>query len=61
MSKKHYVKIAAALRELWERHTDPAERTILAEVANSYSVIAIDDNPNFNKHRFLVACGMDSN
>jgi len=65
MSRQNYVAIADAIRaeyqpdlpsseDLWEAGFDAACRAIAQRIA----VVMADDNPRFDRGRFLCACGM---
>jgi hypothetical protein len=68
MSRKHYNAVAsvlsgqltgpAPLTASWdvERQT---ERRVIENVARGLSNLFADDNPNFDRERFLAACGVD--
>lgn len=51
MSKKHYIAMAAAVREI----ADVIERRRMAE---RVAAVCAADNPRFNRARFLAACGV---
>ena len=53
MSKKHYI-VAARLIKLYVEAGRMPEANAAASV-----VINMNDNPNFDKGRFLAACGLD--
>ena len=58
MTKKHYIKIAAVFREQVEQHPITAvERMTLYNVLRELTPILQDDNPAFDKARFMAACG----
>lgn len=59
MSKKHYLKIAAIFKaKLGDPYPQTELRTaILKDVATSLCEVLKDDNPNFDRTRFLEACG----
>jgi hypothetical protein len=62
MSKKDYIKIAGVLRACgaleWAKCTDG--RAALKTCALTFAGVLADDNPRFDKLRFLAACGMDN-
>jgi hypothetical protein len=58
LSRKHYVAIAAVLHEVSEREEFTHTETTINEVAERLAVIFKDDNPNFDRNRFLEACGL---
>lgn len=49
MSRKHYVEIAAALRNIQDRATRQA---VVGELLAMFK----RDNPRFDCHRFIQAC-----
>lgn len=53
MTKKDYIKIAAALRETRDIDTDT-----WSVIVTRISRICADDNPRFNRDRFFAACGV---
>ncbi len=54
MSKKHYEAVADAMaRVMWTDHMDPATMTA---VIWSLSSVFQEDNPRFDKDRFISAC-----
>jgi hypothetical protein len=67
LSRKTYVAVAeilsgqleglAPITESWdiERQT---ERRVIENVARGLSNLFADDNPNFDRDRFLAACGV---
>jgi len=69
MTKKHYEAIAGAIKtekdscEFTGEHfsteyiSKEAARGALISIAYSLSTIFANDNPNFNRARFLTACG----
>lgn len=50
MTKKHFIAAARYIKDC------PVNETIKRELAGL--VIAMNDNPNFDKGRFLAACGL---
>lgn len=73
MSKKHYIKLAAMLADLAKKYAEEtadsaresqhrlqsqAALHAIGEVARGFCNIAADDNPNFDRGRFLAACGL---
>lgn len=65
MSRKDYVAIAKAFD--YQRQAaeclDPDTRKVayqtVADCAVAISHVLMADNPRFDKHRFLTACGID--
>lgn len=62
MTKKHYLLIADAFAMALEDCDDQLARDIavgyLQPVAQRMSVFMKQDNPNFDRARFLKACGV---
>lgn len=59
LSRKYYTKIAAVLSEEREWATSPQKDEIMRDVAISLADYFVTDNPNFDRERFLTACGAD--
>jgi len=59
MSRKHYVAVAAMLRVHISVSGDQ-EAAGMREVARSLATLFADDNPRFDRARFLAACGVQS-
>lgn len=65
MTKKHYIAIAAGFKSrLDEQATSESDDGIKAllgietlKCAHMFCNIAASDNPNFNRQRFMIACG----
>lgn len=54
MSKKHYEAIARAINEvMWDDRSDPVTVT---RVMVAISTICENDNPRFDRSRFLITC-----
>ena len=59
MSKKHYEAVASAVNNImWQTGTDPAT---MAYVIASLAEVFANDNPRFDRHRFMTACTKPSN
>lgn len=61
MTKKDYVAIAARIKDVREAYRVKNDGRALAgaaEVAISLSTIFAEDNPRFDRSRFLGACGV---
>lgn len=58
MSKKDYVRIAAAIKEVYER-TSNSGKIAVTEVACNLSDEMKSDNSRFDRHKFMAACGME--
>lgn len=66
MSKKHFIAIAAKIREQLETTRAieclpiKVQRiTALIQTARNLCEVFADANPRFQSHRFLVACGFN--
>lgn len=67
MSRKHFIAIAANIRNQVEatraaKYSDVDKATILgtvSDIANNLCRVFADANPAFNRGRFLAACGLD--
>lgn len=58
MTKKHFVKIAAAFKEYVDQTPEIGiERGVLRGLAHELCDTFKEANPNFDKARFLTACG----
>lgn len=58
MTKKHFIKIAAAFKPYVDQTPEIGiERGILRGLANELCDVFRETNPNFDKARFLAACG----
>jgi len=72
MTRKEYVANANAIKAALDQNTAPengvhrpdreivATRTALYDVAKSLANTFYDDNPRFDRKRFMVACGFDA-
>ena len=61
MSQKHFIRIAATLAKLvsdYKATNDGVATTVLDEVAHALASDFADFNPNFDRARFLRACGL---
>lgn len=65
MSKKHFIAIAATIRiQLENIGTDggpyaPAERSAVETTTRRLCDVFADENPRFDRARFLAACGIN--
>ncbi len=62
MSRKDYIAIAAAIHKAWM--DGPPDMQIVRfdtarEIAAAYAKLAKRDNPDFDRARFLTACGVE--
>lgn len=60
MSKKHFKKLAEAIRLEFERAGCVQSTEATQRIAHAIAEICADDNPNFDRSRFLAACGIES-
>ena len=58
MTKKDFELIASAVNELFLGHTN--WHRSLEQVANKLAEKLAEKNPRFNKEKFLLACGVES-
>jgi len=54
MSKKHFVALAAEIKNL----VDAGNLSEAHAAADVIATVAIKDNPRFDINRFLAACGL---
>lgn len=57
-SKKHYIAVAATVAELLSLTVDCDERRGIEFLVVRLAEIYAADNPNFNREKFLEACGI---
>lgn len=55
MTRKDYVLIASALREVYHSHTDTLIRSGVLSAADSIASALANDNPRFDRARFCLA------
>lgn len=58
MSRKDYIRFAAAVKEALTASTTEAERAIVTALAKEMASIFANDNGNFRRSTFLDACGI---
>lgn len=58
MSRKHYVAIAAMIRRRVDADATVGGHSITREIAEGLADVFADDNPRFDRARFLTACGI---
>lgn len=58
MTRKDYILIAAALRQAIELCADPISRAAAGFAAGKVCNALEQDNPRFDRERFLKACGV---
>jgi hypothetical protein len=56
MSKKHFIKLAQIFRKYNLNVENSQGKDILADIIE----LCENENPNFDKERFLKACGVNS-
>ena len=54
MTRKDYVMIADTIATSWHASADSK-----ADIAYKFADVLEADNPRFDRHRFLVACGVN--
>lgn len=52
MTRKHYIAIAKIINGLMLTHVEKEP------IAQQFADLCGEDNPNFDRQRFLVACGV---
>ena len=60
MAKKHYIEIARVLKEEYEGTDREHARDAIYRVACALCGLFSQDNPRFDKYKFLVACGLEN-
>jgi hypothetical protein len=63
MTRKDYVIIANAIRtqiEMSKKYEEEESRAGAQNIAYDLAWKLSEDNPRFDRHRFLVACGIDN-
>ena len=60
MTRKDYVKFAEMFRGMFTNCINDIERITIIEACEQTSDIFSADNPNFDRERFLTACGVES-
>ncbi len=64
MSRKHYREVAEIIKEQWdysltlEKSQGETVRAVLDSVASNLATMFRIDNSNFDRDRFLTACGI---
>lgn len=58
MSKKHYMRLAAALRPYLVMQRLAHEEKPDLQMLHGLCIALKKDNTNFNRSKFLVACGL---
>jgi len=59
MTKKDYELIARGIKGVYMDCEDEIEQYAVSEVARSLSIDLQDDNPRFDRNKFLTACGIE--
>lgn len=63
MTRKHYTQIAALVEDLAITTSDPTQAPdiAVADFVHGLANMFAADNPNFDRVRFVTACGMGAN
>lgn len=56
-SRRDYIALAVAIRDVMDE-TTPGYEAPVEEVARRIADVFEDDNPNFDRDRFLAVCGV---
>ena len=67
MTKKDYIKFAKMIleqreaihRDEWDLSVHELKNETVTEISERLAVIFAADNPNFDRSRFLKACGLE--
>lgn len=59
MTKKHYIAIAAELQAALSLAEGKEARKSVERIAEGLANIFANDNPRFEKRKFMVACGIE--
>lgn len=59
MTKKHFIAIAAEIRQALRESCDVSESYGIEKMAIRLCTTFKSANPNFDRSRFLAACGVD--
>lgn len=60
MTRQHFALIADVLKdELQHRACGESQRDMVYSVACEFARVLVRTNPNFNRERFLKACGVE--
>ena len=59
MTKKHFIAFAKHIKQLVELNGPFGKSNLEKAKAIAAAVVAVNDNPNFDQHRFYKACGLD--
>jgi Fe-S-cluster formation regulator IscX/YfhJ len=60
MTKKHYEAIAQVINDEIRPYSPEAVQSTTYNVINNLADYFADDNPKFNRERFLEACGIEA-
>lgn len=60
MTRKHFAAIANTIKTRLENVDSDTERLLIRDLANDLASELAGFNPNFNRSRFLSACGLDN-
>lgn len=58
MTRKDYQAIAVIISSLADKYQFDEGRNIVAEIVEDLSDIFTDDNPRFDREKFVKACGL---
>jgi hypothetical protein len=61
MTRKDYILIAGALRTVRQANSTVAHGLAIDDAALHLATRLANDNPRFDRARFLKACGVDGN
>lgn len=59
MTKKHFIAIAADIRHRMDRAESTADECLIDSLAYDLAATFEGFNPNFDRTKFLAACGVD--
>jgi hypothetical protein len=60
MTRKHFKAIAATLRRELQYADDTSSEIAIEDTAKALCSIFAEFNPNFDRGRFLAACGVEA-
>ena len=58
MSRKHYIEVAKVIQDQMLLNGGQRTETVLKAVAESLADMFKQDNPRFDRSRFMDACGL---
>lgn len=59
MTRKHFEAIARVVRVNGEFHTNEHAKDLHKDIAQGLASVFANFNPNFDRARFLAACGIE--